>query len=346
MVFCLFVCIAFFFSCGFCLLSQRCFPAPCCWCICLISPREGRWGPMGTRGPEMMAAWCLLQDSCDADARASTAAAGRAREAATRRARPALGEPRWAAASRPGASARPASSFRRRYIPAPRQRRRVAARRLGAGLASGTPGTPTGPGRLEQSAGSPGGDRERRLHRGELGTRGPRGPPPPSRVDRRVMESVFLGEPPQCVLGRLKDIPGCLSGKSFHHLIMQRGDVLVRDAVMNGISNTCVPSIIYLCHPGLGICICNWGLERGEHFSLLGPRGVRERRTEREEPVQLFRVSARLSAAPVAPEGKTDWNRRSAASRSSVLHLRLSPPRGLSEVGGLDVNFCTFCLNR
>lgn len=54
------------------------------------------------------------------------------------------------------------------------------------------------------------------------------------------MESVFPAELPRLCWGDLKRcLDGELSGQSFHHLIMQRGDVLVRDAVMNGISNTC-----------------------------------------------------------------------------------------------------------
>lgn len=71
-----------------------------------------------------------------------------------------------------------------------------------------------------------------------------------------------------------------------------------------------VPSIIYLCHPGLGICICKFGGGgKRRTFSVLGPGSVmgggggdgRAGEDGREEPVQLFRVSARLSATPVAP---------------------------------------------
>lgn len=65
-----------------------------------------------------------------------------------------------------------------------------------AGPASLASGTPTGPVRPEQSAGG-GEERERRCTEGELGTQGWRvsmkcSPPPPCRVDRRVVESVFL----------------------------------------------------------------------------------------------------------------------------------------------------------
>lgn len=54
----LFVCLFsyLFLNFGFCLPSQRCFLARCCWCICSISPQEDSWEPMGTRGPRMMAA--------------------------------------------------------------------------------------------------------------------------------------------------------------------------------------------------------------------------------------------------------------------------------------------------
>lgn len=54
----LFVCLFsyLFLNFGFCLPSQRCFLARCCWCICSISPQEGSWEPMGTWGPGMMAA--------------------------------------------------------------------------------------------------------------------------------------------------------------------------------------------------------------------------------------------------------------------------------------------------
>lgn len=164
----LFVCLFsyLFLNFGFCLPSQRCFLARCCWCICSISPQEDSWEPMGTRGPRMMAA----SASSKLPATRTRAQARRRRRRRARAGGDAQGQAstlglRWAAASRPGASAHPASSFRRGYIPAPRAPR-AAARRFGAGLASGTSGTPTGPARPERSAGSRGGARGYRLHGG------------------------------------------------------------------------------------------------------------------------------------------------------------------------------------
>lgn len=143
--------------------SQRCFLEQYCWYISLISPREGSWGASGDQGAWDDGCSMLRPSFCDADARASTAAATATRAGGDAQGQARTPGPRWAAASRPGASVHPPSSFRRGYIPAPRGPR-VAARRLGAGLASGTPGTPTGPARPEQSAGSRGGARECRLH--------------------------------------------------------------------------------------------------------------------------------------------------------------------------------------
>lgn len=116
---------------------------------------------------------------------------------------------RWAAVLHPGARTHPASSFRRGCTPAPRS---GSGAEVWAEPASGAPGTPTGPARPEQSA-SGGEERERRCTEGELGTRGWRVsmrccPPPLCRVDRKVVDSVFLSELPRCVLGRLKDVPG------------------------------------------------------------------------------------------------------------------------------------------
>lgn len=148
-----------------CLPSQRCFLARCCWRICSISPQGGSWEPMGTWGPGMMAAPAsskLPATRTRAQARRRRRRARAGGDAQGQARTPGL---RWAAASRPGARAHPASSFRRGYIPAPRAPP-VAARRLGAGLASGTPGTPTGPARPERSAGSRGGARGYRLHGG------------------------------------------------------------------------------------------------------------------------------------------------------------------------------------
>lgn len=211
----LFVCLFsyLFLNFGFCLPSQRCFLARCCWCICSISPQEDSWEPMGTRGPRMMAA----SASSKLPATRTRAQARRRRRRRARAGGNAQGQAstlglRWAAASRPGASAHPASSFRRGYIPAPRAPR-AAARRFGAGLASGTSGTPTGPARPERSAGSRGGARGYRLHGGWAGNPGTAGlsevqSPTPIPGGQEGDGIGFPCRATSTVLGRLKEVPG------------------------------------------------------------------------------------------------------------------------------------------
>lgn len=109
-----------------------------------------------------------------------------------------------------------------------------------------------------------------------------------------------------------------------------------------------VRSIIYLCHPGLGICICKFGSGgKRRAFSVLGPgivMGEGGGRGREGETCAAFPSERTVERDSCGARGRTRWNRRSAASRSCVLHLRLSPPRGLTEVEGLDINFCTFWL--
>lgn len=188
----------------------------------------------------MVGAPCLLPASCNVDARACTAVA-----AATRRTGPTL----------PGCGGRrsctPSSHAPGFLLPAwlhpciPQ-----AGEPAGSGAeiwaepACWAPGTPTGPARPGQSAGGGGEERERQCTEGELRTR-------EWRVSMRCGPSPHAGwtegwwslfSSASCLgvcWGDLKTaLDGEIPGKSLHHLIMQRGGVLVPDAVMNGIDDT------------------------------------------------------------------------------------------------------------
>lgn len=123
-----------------------------------------------------------------------------------------------------------------------------------------------------------------------------------------------------------------IPGKSLHLLIMQRGGVLVPDAVMNGIGDTWTIHRLRL-PSGAGDLrlLIGGGVERGEHFPAWVPGACGEGGWE-GGTCAAFPRERLVEPGSLGAEGK----------ELSQQVLRAGP----IEVGGLSIHYCTFWLER